>query len=490
MTRICVSLTEETTAGLIDRMVDLAEVADLFEIRADYVLDLDLLTVLRAKTRPLILTCRSASQGGRFPDEDPRRRLILLEAVKRGFDYVDVEHGSGFYDVMLEKTGRGLIISHHDYDGTPADLDGLYRAMAQQGADVVKIAVTPRSFADVGRLLAFATRVAEIGGTPLVPLALGPLGMATRVLAGRYGAPFTFASPDWGLEAAPGQIPAADMATLYRVRDITRRTRVYGILGSDVARSLSPALHNRAFAACGLDAVYVPVSAESLPAFLEALPVLGLSGFSVTRPFKVEMLGHLHEQDEAVSRSGSVNTVVCEDGRLRGLTTDGAGVLGPLEKRAPVKGRSVVIVGAGGAARAAAFALRAHGARVTVVARSADQAAQLAGDVGCAHGALGDLQRYPWDVLINATPLGSRDSLDETPVPAGLHRPGSVVFDMVYDPVETRLLREALAAGCTIVGGLEMLLAQAVPQFEAWTGRQAPLDAMKSAAIVAVQERA
>jgi 3-dehydroquinate dehydratase/shikimate dehydrogenase len=490
MTAICISLTEETTAGLIDRMVDLAPVADLFEVRADHVLDLDLLTLLRARSRPLLLTCRSVSQGGRFPDDDPRRRLILLEAVKRGFDYVDVEHTSAFYDVMLEKTGRGLVVSHHDFEGTPGDLDALYGRMSEQGADVVKIAVTPRSVGDVGRLLAFAARTAERGGPPLVALAMGPLGMATRVLAGRYGAPFTFASPEWGAEAAPGQIPAAELGDLYRARQVTPATRVYGILGADVARSLSPVLHNRAFAACGLDAVYVPLSAESLAPFVDALPVLDLSGFSVTRPYKVAMLAHLDEVDEAVTRCGSVNTVICEDGRMRGLTTDGAGVLGPLGRRTAVKDAAVVIVGAGGAARAAAFALRASGARVTVVARNPDQAGELAAGVGCAHGALSDLARYPWDILINATPLGSRAFLDQTPVPADRHRPGTIVFDMVYDPLETRLLREAAAAGCTLVDGLEMLLAQAVEQFEAWTGLTAPLDAMKTAAIVAVQERA
>jgi shikimate dehydrogenase len=279
------------------------------------------------------------------------------------------------------------------------------------------------------------------------------------------------------------------MAGLYRVRELTTATRVYGVLGSDVARSLSPVLHNRAFAARGLDAVYLPLVAEALPPFVEALPALGLSGFSITRPYKVEMLAHLDEVDEAVTRCGSVNTVICENGRLRGLTTDGAGVLGPLGKRTAVKGSRVVIVGAGGAARAAAFALRASGARVTVVARSTEQASELAASVGCAHGALADLVRYPWDILINATPLGSPAFADQTPVPAALHRPGSIVFDMVYDPLETRLLREAAAAGCTLVDGLEMLLAQAVEQFEAWTGLEAPRDAMKSAAIVAVQER-
>jgi 3-dehydroquinate dehydratase / shikimate dehydrogenase len=489
MTRICVSLTEETMAGLMDRMEELAGIADLFEIRADLVLDLDLLTLMRVKTKPLLLTCLPVVEGGRWQDDDPQRRLMLLEAVKRGFDYVDVNFRSKYLDVMMEKSGRGLVVSYHDLDGTPADLDSLYGQMADCGADVVKIAVSPHSVSDVGRLLGFARRVAQRGGPPLIALAMGPLGVITRVTAGRYGAPFTFASAAEGAEAAPGQIPAALMADLYRVRSVTPATRVYGVLGSDVARSLSPVLHNRAFEARQLDAVYVPLQAEALEPFVHALPALDLAGFSVTRPYKVGILEHLDVVEEASAVCGSVNTVVVKNGSLQGSTTDGAGVLIPLRKRTEVKGKSVVIVGSGGAARAAALALRRKGARVTILGRDLAKAGDAAQAAGCAHGALKDLGTYPWDILLNATPLGSVASPDLTPVPARLHRPGTIAFDMVYDPLATRFLREAQAAGCTIIDGLEMLLSQAIVQFEAWTGLEAPVDAMKSAALFLVQEQ-
>jgi 3-dehydroquinate dehydratase/shikimate dehydrogenase len=489
MTRICVSLTEETMAGLMDRMEELAGIADLFEIRADLVLDLDLLTLMRVKAKPLLLTCLPVVEGGRWQDDDPQRRLMLLEAVKRGFDYVDVNFRSKYLDVMMEKSGRGLVVSYHDLDGTPADLDSLYGQMADCGADVVKIAVSPHSVSDVGRLVAFARRVAQRGGPPLIALAMGPLGVITRVTAGRYGAPFTFASAAEGAEAAPGQIPAALMADLYRVRAVTPATRVYGVLGSDVARSLSPVLHNRAFEARQLDAVYVPLQAEALEPFVHALPAFDLAGFSVTRPYKVGILEHLDVVEEASAVCGSVNTVVVKNGSLQGSTTDGAGVLIPLRKRTEVKGKSVVIVGSGGAARAAALALRRKGARVTILGRDLAKAGDAAQAAGCAHGALKDLGTYPWDILLNATPLGSAASPDLTPVPARLHRPGTIAFDMVYDPLATRFLREAQAAGCTIIDGLEMLLSQAIVQFEAWTGLEAPVDAMKSAALFLVQEQ-
>jgi 3-dehydroquinate dehydratase / shikimate dehydrogenase len=487
--QICVSLTEPTTRGVVDRMAALTGQADLFEVRGDLVSDLDLLGILRARTRPIVFACRPVAEGGRWSEGETRRRMVLLEAVKRGYDYVDVEYRSDFMDVVMEKSGSGLILSYHDLEGTPADLDGLYARMCERGADVVKIAVMPRSVAEVGRLLELAARVSAEGGKPLIAIAMGPLGIVTRLLGGRYGAPFLYAAAAAGAESASGQLPAQEMADVYRVRQVTTATRVYGVLGGTVRRSLSPLLHNQAFAARRIDAVYVPLQAEAIEPFLRALPGLELAGFSVTRPYKVEILPHLHEVEEQAAICGSVNTVVVQDGTLRGSTTDGIGVVGPLKKRGELKGKAVVIVGAGGAARAAALALRRKGARVTLASRNPSQAAEAAAAVGCAHAPLADLPEQAWDILINATPVGSAGAPAETPVPQNLHRPGAIVLDMVYDPLETRLLREARAAGCTTVDGLEMLLAQAVAQFETWTGLEAPVEAMTAAAARIAQEQ-
>jgi 3-dehydroquinate dehydratase/shikimate dehydrogenase len=488
LAQICVSLTEESTWGVLQRMAALAGQADLFEVRGDLVRDLDLLEILRARTRPLVFACRPVAEGGRWDDGESRRRMVLLEAVKRGYDYVDVEYKSDFMDVAREKSGRGLIVSYHDLQGTPGDLDGLYARMCDRGADVVKIAVTPRSVAEVGRLLELAARVGAEGGKPLIAIAMGPLGVVTRLLGGRYGAPFLYAGAAPGAESASGQMPAQEMAGVYRVREVSTATRVYGVLGGTVRRSLSPLLHNQAFAARRIDAVYVPLQAEAIDPFLRALPGLDLAGFSVTRPFKTEILPHLHEVEEQAAMCGSVNTVVVQGGTLRGSTTDGIGVVGPLKRRGELKGRAVVIVGAGGAARAAALALRRKGARVTLAARNPGQAAQAAAAVGCAHAPLADLAQQAWDVLINATPVGSAAAPSETPVPQGLHRRGTIVLDMVYDPLDTRLLAEARAAGCATIDGLEMLLAQAVAQFETWTGVEAPVEAMTAAAVRIAQE--
>lgn len=489
MASLCITLTERLTVDLIDRMSDLSGLADMFEIRGDLVTDIDLLTILRVRTKPLIFTARSASEGGKMKDDDPKRRALLHEAVRRGYDYVDVEYRSGFFDIMTEKAGHGLIVSYHDMTGTPQDLEALYEGMCKTGADVVKIAVSPRSMTEVGRLMELARRHAH-STPPLIAIALGPLGAVSRIVGPKYGAPFVFASTGKGHEAAAGQIPAEEMDTVYNVKTIGPQTKVYGLVGGDVLRSLSPAIHNRGFSESGMDAVFVPLQSDSLGAFFQAFPHLGLSGFSVTRPYKVEMVGRMQAVDATVAQCGSVNTVVVHDtGQLHGTSTDGLGVVTPLRKRGEIKGKSVLILGAGGAARAAAAALEERGATVRILARNREKALQVGAEVGCAAGDLSVLLNSQWDILINATPVGGGSLAEQTLVPKALLKSGSTVLDMIYDPLETRLLREAAQAGCTVISGFEMLLAQAAAQFEVWTGNEAPIDAMRSAALLLAQTR-
>ena len=471
-------------------MSDLSGLADMFEIRSDLVTDLDMLTILRVRTKPLIFTARSASEGGRLKDTDPKRRALLLEAVRRGYDYVDVEYRSGFFDIMTEKAGKGLIVSFHDMTGTPSDLETLYEGMSKTGADVVKIAVSPRSMTDVGRLMELVRRHAG-SKPPLIAIALGPLGAVSRIMGPKYGAPFVYASTDQAHEAAAGQIPAEEMDTVYGVRSIGPQTKLYGLVGGDVVHSLSPALHNRGFSEAGLDAVFVPLQTESLAAFFQAFPNLGLSGFSVTRPYKVEIVGRMQAVDATVAQCGSVNTVMVHDnGQLHGTSTDGVGVVTPLRKRGDIRGKAVIILGAGGAARAAAVALEERGARVRILARNREKAVQVGAEVGCAAGDISVLLNTEWDILINATPVGGSALAEQTLVPRALLKKGATVFDMNYDPLETRLLREAAEAGCTVISGFEMLLAQAAAQFEVWTGSEAPVDAMRSSALLLAQTRA
>ena len=491
--KLCVSIAEETTAAALARMAGLLPHADLFEVRADFLRDLDLPALLRERRRPLLFTCRTQAEGGRWPDgERERLHQMLAEAARLGFDFVDVEARAGFPELLRARGGRGIVLSWHDFEGTPGDLDAVYERMAACRPEVVKIAVRANGIRDLGRLLAFARRhgAAGAGAPALVVVAMGPLGTASRLLGARHGAPFTFAATANGHEAGPGQLPAAVLDRVYRVRSLGASTRVYGVLGTDVLRSLSPAIHNRGFEALGEDAVYVPLQAESLEGFLAALPDLGLAGFSITRPYKQAILPHLSQVAAPAAHAGSVNTVVVQQGRLVGSSTDGEGVLVPLRRRTEVANRRVLLLGAGGAARAAAFALLDAGARVTIAARRPEAAAALAEacGAGAAAASLSEAARLEWDVLLNATPVGSAASPAVAPLPERALRPGAVVFDMVYDPLETPLLAAARSRGCSTIDGLEMLVAQAVGQLRAWTGRAPGTDLLTRAATEAIAE--
>ena len=400
MTRICVTLNEPDTDAALRRMAELASVADLFEVRADLMASVDLARLKAESRHPLLLTCRAASQGGQMPDGDPARKATLVAGLELGYDYVDVEHALVSSTIRAHASERRLVLSHHDLTGTPGDLEGLYDRMCADGAAVAKIAVMPRTFADVGRVLALSERARDRGPIPLIAIAMGGLGLPTRLLGGRYGAPWTYAAAAAGREAAPGQLSAEVMAREYRVREVTRATRVYGVLGSNVTRSLSPALHNRAFADRGLDAMFLPLSADNLDAFWNALPLLDLSGFGVTRPYKGDVVRRLSSVDDAARRMESVNTVVRTSDGWSGASTDGAGVVKPLQDRTELAGRAVVILGAGGAARAAASALVAEGARVMVLARDPRRAAEASAAVRMRVGS---------PVVVGPGPLGHPD---------------------------------------------------------------------------------
>jgi shikimate dehydrogenase len=307
-------------------------------------------------------------------------------------------------------------------------------------------------------------------------MAIGEYGTATRVLASRFGSLWTYA----GSRQEIGQLTADSMLADYRFRSLTDSTALYGIVGGSVAHSVSPAMHNAAFRAAGVDAVYLPLPAVDADDVLTFGRALGISGASITIPHKTTLVDLVDEVDETARRIGAINTVRVVDGRWVGANTDAAGFLSPLRGHISLTGLRVAVLGAGGAARAVTAALGSSGCRVTVYARNPAQAARLADQ------ALFEVAPWPpepgsWDVLVNCTPIGMYPRVDDTPVPAN-QLSGRYVYDLVYNPSPTRLLREAAAAGCETIDGLDMLVAQAQEQFLWWTGTRPSAGVMRDAA--------
>ncbi len=473
--QVCETVTAATMAELRTRR-DGARRADLVEIRLDGVRDVDVAGALAGRGKPVVITCRPAREGGRFDGSEPERLTLLAEAVRQGAEYVDVEWSADRTALPSNEHTR-LVVSHHDLHGTPSDLADRVRAMRSSGAHIVKIAVTANRLRDC---LTLRNAVRDAGEH--VAIAMGSRGQLSRTWPAGFGSCWTYAGA-----AAPGQIPTAALLDTYRVHDVTAASEVYGLTGAPLAHSASPAMHNAAFAELGLDAVYVPLETDDADEFLEVAGAIALSGASVTAPLKNAAAARVRVEDPDTERMGAVNTVRRQAREWTGRNFDAAAFLAPLDTRGlRLAGRHAVVAGAGGAARAVVQALVSRGASVEVAARRPERALALATAFQVA--ATSWPPASGWDLFVNATPAGTWPDVDRAPIDgrtlAGA--PGRLVYDLVYNPAETTLMRRAREAGAGVIGGLEMLVAQACAQFEWWTGRPAPRDAMAAAARAAV----
>ena len=492
-TALIVPLTQPTPEAMRAGMAAAAKAgADMVECRLDYLQRCDraaLRLLLESHPLPVIATCRPARQGGRFEGREPDRLGILFTAAKLQADYVDVEDDS---DPARRPHAR-TILSHHDFIARPGNLEAIARRMAESDAAVVKIAFTAAGPEDA----VAALDILRSAGRPTIALAMGEHGLASRVLAQKFGAFGTFASLEEGAESAPGQLTVAEMKGLYRWDSIGPATAVHGVVGCPVAHSMSPAIHNAAFAEAGLDAVYLPLltepGAESFNRVFDALaaPWLDIRGLSVTIPHKENAFARVGgaNVDELSRPIGAINTILFgADGSLRGWNTDYAAAIDALAAamgiaREDLAGRSVAVIGAGGAARAIVAALARYGAEVTIYNRTFARAEALAAEFAARARPLEAVGELAAEIVINCTSVGMHPKVHETPVPAEALAGPAAVFDTIYNPIETRLLREARAAGCLTVSGVEMFVNQAAGQFGIWTGQPAPRQLMRSIVV-------
>jgi 3-dehydroquinate dehydratase/shikimate dehydrogenase len=433
----------------------------------------------------ILATCRRHQNHGKFNGSVEDQIRILDAAFDAGARAVDVEIESAENAVPRLEVLRGkgqLMLSYHNYDGTPSP-ESILRRMLRIPADGYKIVTTARKPSDNARILAITKSHPR---TPLVVLAMGETGFPTRVLAPAWGGLFTYAAPNASDGTATGQVSARVLRHLYRAEKFTRAAKIYGVIADPVRHSISPAVHNRAFQSHRVDAVYLPflVQPAQLKDFFTLAESLPIAGFSVTIPHKQRILRYLDVVDPVARRIGAVNTVWKKAGKWRGANTDADAVTVPLSRKLRLSKSSVLVVGNGGAARSAAYALVGSGAKVSIVGRNPDRVRSLARACGAESLLREQVNGRKFDALIHATPLGMFPYPDACFFPGAI--PASLVFDMVYNPLETTLLRHATSQGLTVISGLQMFLEQATRQFEIWTGASAPRSVMEKAAIEAL----
>ena len=457
------------------------EWADVIELRLDCLdrTPQNISELLQSLERPVILTFRPAEQGGHRNLSREERELFWRTAPRGESIWWDVE-GDRVQD--LSPDWSRVIASHHDFSGVPSDLQRIYERLANTPAHVLKIAVHANDIVDCLPVFQLLDR-ARHEGRELIAIAMGNAGIATRILGPSRGAFLTYGALDDVSSTAPGQVNAPKLHSLYHIDQINNETMICGLIGLPVMHSVSPHIHNAAFAEVGINGVYLPFEVKDVDSFFKRMVDprtrelnWNLRGLSVTAPHKQAVMKHLDWIEPNAKEIGAVNTVVVESDRLLGYNTDAAGLIEPLLQRFDsLEDREVAIIGAGGAARAAIWALQRQKARVTLFARNVEKAQKLAELFNISCESLSSASLAGYDLVINTTPLGSGEYVDQSPATAGQLNGARCIYDLIYNPSETKFLREASQVGCETLGGMEMLVAQAKLQFELWTGKKARL---------------
>jgi 3-dehydroquinate dehydratase/shikimate dehydrogenase len=475
-----------------------AKLADLVELRLDAIGNPGedrLRALIRDARKPTIVTVHGHEAFGGFDGTTGERLEILRSAARAGASFVDVDWRLSLE--LGEMPGKcHRIVSCHVTDRTPDDLDALQAEVerVQYEGDLVKIVTHADTCEDGLRMLAFVRRI----GGGLIGFCSGASGSFTRILAPIFGSPFTYAAPaiipgmPEPAPTAPGQLRVNALRAILPPTATTTETAIFAVVGNPVAHSWSPRVHGMALKAAHLDAVYVALEPQSFERFLELADDPSFRGFSVTAPFKEKAAERASTRDSATEATHAANTLVRESRGWRALNTDVPAIQETLERAFQAHGAQpgrpvalgaahTLVLGTGGAARAALQAVRQASGRATVCGRDAERARALAREMSCASCAWSELGGVAYDVLVHCTPMGSLADPGRLALPAEWIRPRTLVLDAVYRPIRTPLLVEAVKRGCTAVPGGEWFVRQARAQFKLFTGHDADEPLMRAA---------
>ena len=500
--KICVSVCAKTADEFIENIRRAEKFADLIELRFDCLETVQiekLLSKIKDLSCEFLITFRPLEDGGnRQISQDDRLNFWKVISQFNNATVLDIE--PNLQTAVNLSNVKPTIASFHDFNGVPKNLSEIYNNLNSTDSEIIKIAVQAKDIPDSISIWKLLNR-ANSENNSFIPIAMGEAGKWTRILGLAYGAFTTFASIDSNKEVAPGQVSAKDLTEVYRAKELDEETQVYGIIGNPVSHSVSPEMQNAAFKFHNLNAVYIPFEVQNLDEFITRMVKpetreidLNFKGFSVTIPHKQSIIKHLDFIDETAKKIGAVNTVKIIDGKLHGYNTDAQGFIEPLKNvYGDLRNANIAILGAGGSARACVFALKKEGANVTIFARDIEKAQSLAEEFEIE---LKDLSKFKnqsskinCDILVNTTPLGMKGKFEsETPVIADQIENIKLVYDLVFNPFQTKLMTEADKANVPKIAGMAMLVAQGMAQFKIWTGKDAPMKEMSQAVLQKLQK--
>ena len=459
--------------------------AQLVELRLDYLVrSVNLKRLLADRPCPVIITCRREQDGGKWTRSEEERRMLLRSAIADGVEYVDLEEDIAAEIPRFGKTKR--IISYHNFQETPENLGEIHSRCASRDADIVKIATMAHSPRDNLRVLQLIGE-SEI---PTVALCMGDMGIPSRILQSKFGAPFTYATFHQERELAPGQLSFQQMKEIYDYDQLNPDTDVYGLIADPIGQNLVPVVLNAAFRSLKLDKVCVPfrVPREELESFLGYCRQFGIRGLSVGVPHRESVVPFLTATDRAVDHIGAANTVIIDGFDRSGYNTDFRAALESIDASLGrggevdvLSGKTALVLGAGGMAKAVVHALRSRDVEVVIASRTFQRASELAERFRSRAVDWSGRHSQNVEIVINCTPLGMHPHVDDSPFDAEYLRRSMIVFDTVYNPEQTLLVKKAREKQCYVITGVDMFVRQAAQQVELFTGRTAPADEMRQA---------
>lgn len=490
--------------------------AEMLELRTDYIEALDtdkLREVVKSAQQtalPIVVTCRDAAEGGQNNLNSSIRANILAEAIKLGADFIDYEYanfikkdfGDSLRKALSENSKTTLILSAHDFSGRFENLNRIYEQIfTAYPSAIAKTAYQANHINDCFE----AFDILKKHGRKAIAICMGPAGVISRIIAKKLDAFCTFASIEENQETAPGQLTTEKMRKLYRFDIINNKTELFGVIAEPVEHSISPAVHNTCFTAEKMNRLFLPLlvsgGQSEFNEFLDNVTArswLDFRGFSVTIPHKTNALEYARAKGEHIEplavKIGAVNTLTIGlNERITGYNSDYAGAMDALTgalgiKRKQLHGRTAAVIGAGGAARAIVAGLADAGVKITIYNRTVSKAYNLAAEFGCRSAGLDEIKKMDAEIIINCTSIGMYPKIDDSPVPANCLKPSMVVFDMVYNPIETLLLKQAKQVGAKVINGAEMFIGQAAEQFKLFTHKDCPIGILRQATFKAISK--
>ncbi|MFH0874316.1 MAG: shikimate dehydrogenase [archaeon] len=470
---ICIPIISKNMDSALADIKKANNIADIIELRIDYISNFDLKQLIEAAKKPVIVTNRRKSDNGKFEGSEEKRLSALKYAIDLGADYIDIEIDANYNEIVKNKKNTKIIVSYHNFNEIPKNINEIYNKLNSTNADIIKIATTAHKLSDNLKII----ELIKNSKKPIIGLCMGPLGEISRILAPLYGSFLTFASLEKDKESAPGQIPEEILKNVYRINNLKPGFKIYGVIGNPVRESKSYIIHNALFKKDKLNNIYLNFQVNDLEEFIKNFSSL-LSGFSVTMPHKQEIINCLNEINPIAKKINAVNTVINKNGKLVGYNTDMIGAIKAIETKTTIKDKNITILGAGGAARAIAIGILEKHGKLTILNRTVEKAEKLAEEFNCNFSSLQDFEKIKTDILINATSVGMHPNINETPINTKNVK-NMIVFDAIYNPEKTKLLQEAEKNNCVIISGIEMFVNQATEQFKLWTGKEPDINLIR-----------